>query len=296
MKFAITQSSLAGRNRTEMLCRAAAVGADGLELDWRSPLDSWSANDGGDGLRLLDQERQHELVLSGLSLGYLSDRPALSANAADRAETVALVARALEFMCSVGIDTLVLPLTGRSRIETDADLDRAVELVGGAAHLADGLGCRVAVRCALSASRIHYLLDSCVYGEAVRFCPDLGEAAAKGLDAASMIRALRADQLGGVCVRDVLRRPGQPPDFCVRLGRGAVDFAGVRSALSAVGFDGWVVVDTPPGDSEGEFARIHLADARALLGSPDSGPWSDAERRELAGVALRPRRVAQDLP
>ena len=62
-----------------------------------------------------------------------------------------------------------------------------------------------------------------------------------------------------------LGEEGHPPDWDVALGQGDVDFAAVASALKAMGYDGWVILETPATDDPVAAAQANLDFARQLL-------------------------------
>ncbi|HPL79697.1 MAG TPA: sugar phosphate isomerase/epimerase, partial [Burkholderiaceae bacterium] len=98
----------------------------------------------------------------------------------------------------------------------------------------------------------------------VKFCYDTGDAAAARHDSIGMVRNLGADRIAQVHFKDV-NLSVQPPDFAVRLGRGDVRFDAVMFALRSVMYDGWVVLETPPGDKDGQIVALHAEDARGIL-------------------------------
>ncbi|MCG3178292.1 MAG: hypothetical protein BIFFINMI_00618 [Phycisphaerae bacterium] len=265
MKFAFDQTALPGRDFGEQIRYAAEAGADGLGVCWLNPVEAARFNDRVGARETLRAVQRAGMEVSSLTLDCLSDRPSPLGSPAERAEANEVLARGLAFATHLGTSTVVLPFAGRSRVETDADLSQAIATISTGSALAARLGISLAIRCALNSNLLQFLLVSCEHPDRIRISLDIADAAAKGLDAGTIIRKLGSDQLAQIYVRDVIRSSGQPPDFRVRLGRGLVDFPAVRQALPAIGFDGWIVVDTPRGDSGGQIASLNMADARQLL-------------------------------
>ena len=112
-----------------------------------------------------------------------------------------------------------------------------------------------------------FLLDFLGNSPFAKVCYDTGEALARKLDAPTGIRDLGAEHIAQVHFKDVRITEGQPPDFRVALGEGSVDFRAVAQALKAVGYDGWVIVETPPTDDPSQAARKNVEFARQLLGA-----------------------------
>lgn len=126
----------------------------------------------------------------------------------------------------------------------------------------------------------------------VRLCVDTGHSTYAGMDPVELCRTY-ADRLAYVHLKDlsVPVLDGARRDkagfweaygrgvFCV-LGRGSVDFVGLRRCLEDLGYDGWLTVEqdaSPTGDS------VPLADAIASrrflaeVGFAGLGPGSDAD-------------------
>lgn len=84
---------------------------------------------------------------------------------------------------------------------------------------------------------------------------DTGNAAGQGLDPVAELRA----RAGKVCQLHMKGLGGASIDS------GTVDFAGVRSALEAGGFTGWLMLETSAGDKPLEAARANLAALRSYF-------------------------------
>ncbi|MCG3181786.1 MAG: hypothetical protein BIFFINMI_04195 [Phycisphaerae bacterium] len=265
MKFAFDQTALPGSSFDEQLRHAAEAGADGIGVCWLNQVEAQRFNDQAGARATLRTVQKAGMEISSLTLDCLSDRPSPLGGSAECAEANEVIARGLAFATHLRTDTVVLPFAGRSRIDTDADLNQAIEAISTGSDLAARFGVSLAIRCALNPNLFQFLLDSCEHPDRIRISLDVADAAAKSLDAGTIIRTLGSGQLAQVYVRDVVRSSGRPPDFRVRLGRGLVDFSTIRQALPVIGFDGWIVVDTPRGDSGGQIAGLNMADARQLL-------------------------------
>ncbi len=85
------------------------------------------------------------------------------------------------------------------------------------------------------------------------------------MDLPTGIRNLGQSAIGGIHFKDV--KMTAPPEYNVRLGEGNVDFRAVAQSLKAIGYDGWIVLETPAGDEPLSNAKADLAFARSVVGS-----------------------------
>ncbi len=268
MRFAFDQVALPGSCFEEQLRHALNAQADGIQLCWLRSAEAHQFNDRAGAQAMLGAAQGAGLTITGLTLHCLSDETSLLGDAAERTEACEIVARGLAFATLIKAPLVVLPFIGRSRIETDEEMSRAAEALSTVCEVAARLGVRLAIRGGTNANRIHRLLGCTDHEDILAVCLDVADVAVKGIEAGTIIRTLGNRRLAMIWARDVLRQPGQLPDFRVRLGRGIVDFESIRHALMAVEFDGWIVVDTLPGDPAGQIAELNMADARQLLSGP----------------------------
>jgi hexulose-6-phosphate isomerase len=101
------------------------------------------------------------------------------------------------------------------------------------------------------------LLDA-VDTDSVRICYDVGNAVRDGHDGPRELREL-GDRVVCAHMKDSTRGTGDHD-----LGEGGVDFDAVADALAAVGYDGWLVLDTPPSIDALASARKNLLFTRRL--------------------------------
>ena len=100
----------------------------------------------------------------------------------------------------------------------------------------------------------------------VKICFDTGCALSRKLDPATFLRDLGPEHLCQVHFHDLrLGKEGRPPDWNVALGAGDVDFPAVASAISAMGYEGWIIVEGPASENPPATAKADLAFARRLL-------------------------------
>jgi sugar phosphate isomerase/epimerase len=205
-----------------------------------------------------------ELAVPSLVLGEHSDLggiadtdPVVSANAADD------VRRAFDWAARLGSDALLIPFFGRAELRDAADIERAAvafrTLCVGAAER----GVTLLFEGTLPAEPIRRLaarVDSPAFG-----CYfDYANVVPRGMDTATELRAL-GDLVRRVHLKDVRVRVND----CAP-GLGLVDFAASASALDEIGYEGWIVLETPPGPPElvaRDFSFVRTVVAR-LEGGP----------------------------
>jgi sugar phosphate isomerase/epimerase len=199
------------------------------------------------------------LVLSEHSdIGGIADSdPAVAASAADD------VRAALDWAVELGSDALLIPFFGRAEVRDDADVDRAAAAFRPLCASAADRGVALLYEGTLPAERIHRLaarVDSSAFG-----CYfDYANVVPRGMDTATELRAL------GELVRRVHLKDARATVNDCPPGLGLVDFAESAKALDEIGYEGWIVLETPPG-SPALVAR-DLSFARTVVPRLEGGP------------------------
>jgi sugar phosphate isomerase/epimerase len=216
---------------------AARLGFAGLELalardDLRSPgrerLAELRRKQGASGLEI------PSVVLGEHSHGGIADADPGVAEAASQD-----VREALEWAAELGVTAILVPFFARGELASDDDLDRCAAAFRALCALAAQRGVTLCYEGTLPAERVRLLAES-VDSLAFGCYFDLANAVGRGLDPATELRTL-GRLVRRVHVKDALVRPGdcQP-------GLGLVDFAECERALREIGYDGWLVLETPP--------------------------------------------------
>jgi sugar phosphate isomerase/epimerase len=265
---------------------AARLGFAGLEVslardDLRSPgrerLAELRGSKEASGLEI------PSLVLGEHSQGGIADAdPAVAEAAAED------VREALDWAAELGATAILVPFFARGELVSDDDLERCATAFRALCRLANQRGVALCYEGTLPAERVRLLaerVDSLGFG-----CYfDLANAVGRGLDPPTELRTL-GRLVQRVHVKDALARPGDCPP-----GLGRVDFAESERALREIGYDGWLVLETPPGPApvvarDLSFARSAFPGLERAPGWPVFGAFSydfGAGRWEHLGETFR---------
>jgi sugar phosphate isomerase/epimerase len=246
----------------ETFARAKRLGFAGVEVDpSRDELQS------GDRLETLRQARAaSRLGVPSIVLGEHSDRGGISDTeplVAERARDD--VARAIDWAGELGAGAILLPFFGRAELIEEADVERASAALRPLCELAGERGVMLCYEGTLPAIRIRVLADR-IASRAFGCYFDLANPVVRGLDSASEIRSL-GELVRRVHFKDARVSAGDCPP-----GLGRVDYAASFEALCEIGYDGWLVLETPPGPPE--LISRDLAFARSVFPSlSGAGAW-----------------------
>ena len=260
MKIGIRNGSLR-QELPEALETAGRIGFDGLEVTTQdtAQIRGWleeGGPDGAAGVRALAQRAG--CAVSSFSVAIFRRVNFGQPDEALRREGVALVCDALRACRNVGGVALLLPHFDRERLDIGEDEEaRYVEALRECAPVALETGVAVALETSCSAAQLKRIVDA-VDCPKVGIYQDLANAISYRQDPAATIRAL-GPAIVMVHVKDT-HSPGQAP-----LGEGKVDWAACRAALRDVGYDGWYVLETPPGDDPVASATRYLDFTRRWL-------------------------------
>jgi sugar phosphate isomerase/epimerase len=204
------------------------------------------------------------LAVPGLVLGEHSDLggiadsdPAVAASAHDD------VRRAVAWAAELECDVILVPFFGRAEVRDHAALDRTAAAFRPLCAFAGEHGVTLCFEGTLPAERVLELAHA-VHADAFGCYYDLANAVVRGFDSPTELREL-ASLVRRVHVKDTRVRVGD----CVP-GLGRVDFGECASALDAIGYDGWLVLETPPGPPE--LVARDLSFTRAAFPSLDGAP------------------------
>lgn len=239
----------------EALRTAGALGYDGVELVVRDPevIDSWLSEDGA--AQVAGWCRQAGCAVSSLSVAaYRSVNFGLPDPEARRAGG-ALVTASLRACRCLGGAAVLFPHFERERIDiSPPEEERYIQELRRCAPVAEETGVAIALETSFSTAQLQRIVEA-VGSPLVGVYVDLANALHFGHDPAEMLR-----QLGPAVVMVHVKDTGQ-----TMLGEGRVDWPACREALRAIGYDGWFVLETPPGDDPVAAARRNLEFTRRWL-------------------------------
>lgn len=252
MQYGARDWTTLGAEGAEAVERAAALGLDGVELNVRAwPPDGrlWSSKE-----RRRARARAAELGVDIPSLGFGVLNQAGLAGAPPE-----LLPRAKETLAEgvrvthdLGARVMMLQHLGANRIDTPAKLERVVAAVNELLPLAEELGVVLALEDTLDARQNIEFLDR-VGSPNLRVYYDVCNTWGEGHDVPNDIRLLGRDRIAQVHFKD--RLPDGPQ---CNLGEGIVDVAACADALRSIGYDGWVLIETPAVDDPIGNARRNL--------------------------------------
>jgi sugar phosphate isomerase/epimerase len=280
LRAGVLDSVVGGSDDRSTFQRARWAGFAGVEA-------TLSARDlkgeGGDRLRALQRASASSglavasFVLDHHNLGGIADAdPRVAAGAAEE------VRLAIGWAAELGARTILVPFFGHAELLTESDRVRAVSAFRALCPLASGGGISLLYEGPLPAGEVARLAQE-IGSPAFGCYFDTANLVFRGLDPPTEIRRL-ATLVRQVHIKDVRARKGD-----VHLGRGRVDFAECARALAEIGYEGWLVFETPPGPPP--LAARDLSYVRSVFGDIEAGDaWPvygahvEAPLEEAAGV------------
>jgi sugar phosphate isomerase/epimerase len=206
---------------------------------------------------LLRAQRVHGLAVPSLVLGEHSDLGGIADSDPTAAEHARQdVERALDWATELGAEAILVPFFGRAELRDEEDLERAAVAFRPLCGLAGERGVALCYEGTLPADRISVLAER-VGSRAFGCYFDFANVVVRGMDTATEIRSL-GPLVRRVHVKDARVQTGDCPP-----GLGRVDFRESARALDEIGYDDWVVLETPPGPAE--LVARDLAFARSVL-------------------------------
>jgi sugar phosphate isomerase/epimerase len=205
------------------------------------------------------------LAVPSIVLGEHSDRGGIADTEPEVAERAREdVQHAVRWAAELGADAILVPFFGRGELSDDAEVDRAAAAFRPLCNLAGECGVTLCYEGTLPAQRIGMLAER-IGSRSFGCYFDLANPLPRGLDSATEIRAL-GDLVRRVHVKDARVQAGD-----CRPGLGLVDFAAGSEALAEIGYDDWLVLETPPGPPE--LVGRDLAFARSVFSLEGALGW-----------------------
>ena len=244
MRIGAMERTLGGRENVFAVARE--VGIAGVELEVHHDAVAVRSHAREAGMRVLS------VICGGDGLG--------GANLADRLLAGERLRRAVENAAFLEADAVLLPHFSATVASDAAERRRFVEDICTRLDEAKRLEITIAWENALDAEQTADVLDE-ICSPWFRCCFDFANAAKRGADPAAEIRRL-GDRIFRVHVKNVNKQALDAP---------GVDLPACLAALREIGYAGWLVLETPPGDDPSASAAHNLRvlkDACAT-GNPD---------------------------
>jgi len=265
MQLGIMSTSLDAKDLPEALTRSSQGGFDGLEYAYVDNKSAKALSKKTYPKQLSKLSRESGLAIPSICLGMLASGASLIGTDEQITAGKATVKRALEVASEAHVETVLVPFFGKNAIEVEDELLRAADSLLDLSESAEQAGVVIGVESTLNFDQQEFLLDHLGNSEYVRMYVDTGNALARKLDFATGIRDLGTQGIAQIHFKDVKITEGNPPDYDVHLGEGDVDFHAAARAIHAIGYDGWVILETPPGDDPIASGKANLAFARDVL-------------------------------
>lgn len=254
MKIGLTEGTIA-IDPLEMPGRAADIGVTGVEPyigDASSPYYSWGPEDIG---AFLKNAVTHGVSVPSLALGLFNNDGRLVTG--DGFDCVCdRIVKTLTLTRDLGARQMLLCAYVDSEPDTPEKVKNLAKVIRKVEPVARQLGVAIAIETPLPAMELARLVDA-INSDMVGVYYDVGNAVAFGYDPVQEIKAL-AQRILAVHIKDSSDQLGG-----LHLGDGLVDLESCIRALVHVGYDGWLMLETP-GDRL-DAVRVDLKQCIATL-------------------------------
>lgn len=261
MKIGIRNGSMGFPGMEDLFEQAAEIGFDGVELDIRA---DWQdepviSEEGRAEIKRLSEETG--VGVPSLCIGALWQYSPAATDQETLDTSREIIAAAIEAAADLGARWILMPVTpSDEEISHEQCQARWIDEMQKAAPMAEAAGVVLCLEnvgrgCGKSAEDLLALVGG-IDSPVVKTYYDPGNACAFGHDAVAEIRAL-AEVIGVVHIKD------READL---LGEGIVDIPGCVDTLRDVGYDGWLILETPPTDDPITAGNYNLDYLRDVVG------------------------------
>jgi sugar phosphate isomerase/epimerase len=150
---------------------------------------------------------------------------------------------AIEWAAGLGAQVILVPFFGPAQLNAPDQIARTAAAFGELCPLAAQHGVRLCFEGTLSAAAIRSMAEQ-VGSPAFGCYFDLANVVWLGMDTAAEIRGL------GALIHQVHMKEYRSDDGIPRPGTGKVNYAASAEALREIGYDAWMVLETPAGPPE----------------------------------------------
>ena len=195
------------------------------------------------------------IAVSSLSPGVFASLHPLVDDPAKRDEGERMLGQTIELCGKLDTSDILVPMFPRDYGDWDeAQWDTFASGLKRLADKAEAAGVTLALETTMDADTLVRLLDR-IGSPAAGVYYDVANTTNFGFDAPAELRKL-GPRVVMIHVKDT---DGQD------LGEGSVPFPEVKAAIADIGYDGWLVLETPRGDDPAASAKKNLAFTRTLF-------------------------------
>ncbi len=252
MKWGIVAAGRFGDDVEDAFRVASEIGFDGIEIPFNALDYETELIFSREGVRrLLRLAERYGVEMPSCIAGRYNRRGFPDDDPQVREEAAGLMLHLIDMCAEAGIGRILTAFFGDQEIVTDEQVERVVEGVGRCAPRAESRGVTLALE---GTVRAEMWLDIIARSgsEAIGGYYDVGNAVWLGYDGAAELRTLSAaGALSQIHVKDMtVGKQNVPP------GEGDVDWNAVGAAVREIGWDDYLVLETPSTDDPREdYAR-----------------------------------------
>jgi L-ribulose-5-phosphate 3-epimerase len=251
MKYGLMSGCIPG-SYDHVIRECGRLGFDGVELDVGADYEQnmlWSEDGRGTIKRLLAQQK---MALASVCLGTFWTYSFADPDAAVRQRAQGFTSDAIGWCAELGAKVILVPITPGAPGEGEEAPARWIEELRKVAPRAQQHGVTLAIEnvgrgCGKTADALLHIANG-VNAPSVQIYYDFGNGLSLGGDPVAEIR-----KLGGRIAQVHAKDPGGQ-----YLGEGRLDLPAVSAALKEIGYDRWLVLETPATDDPPAAAARNL--------------------------------------
>lgn len=238
MKLGIMDHVIDAKNEQETFQQAKELGLAGIEVglrraDLRDPNQARLA-------RITQAQAATGLAVPSLVLGEHNHGGIGSADPAVVNAACEDIRQAIEWAAELGAQVILLPFFGPAELKSDQDRQRTAQAFRELCAVAAPRGVALCYEGMLPAEDIRHMAEQ-VNSPAFGCYFDLANAAWLGFDPAEEIRSL------GPLVKQVHMKEWGEGKHEPHPGEGQVNYTASAEALREIGYNGWLILETPSG-------------------------------------------------
>ena len=247
MKYGIRNSCLK-QDWNESYPTAGEIGFDGVEICVTKPEHMPCVLEADQRQKSKDLAAAAGVETCAISYGYIRQTSFIDESADTRAQGVENMHKMIDVAKDMGCFGILCPTFDRENIDiSDEETERYIDCYRQCAAKAEGKNIYLAIETSFSVELLLRIVRA-VDSSHVKVYQDLSNALFYGHDTVDMLKRLGKE----ICMIHIKDSDGKP------LGEGAVDWDGSLKAIEEIGYDGWLVFETGPGDDPVAMAKRNL--------------------------------------